>query len=155
MKLKPLKHRSRYRTEFEAVESQLAERDAEVGGPIADIAAERARQISAEGWTPEHDDEHNEGELALAAAAYALGGRRQIRPRDGAVFFSLGEMPGMWPWKPEWWKPKGARCNLVRAGALIIAEIERLDRRDATNAARQAAYAERLGLRARPREAIK
>ena len=39
---------------------------------LDDIAAERERQISAEGWTPEHDDEHGNGELAMAASAYAF-----------------------------------------------------------------------------------
>lgn len=32
------------------------------------IAAERQRQIEEEGWTPDHDDQHTNGELALAAA---------------------------------------------------------------------------------------
>lgn len=38
---------------------------------LMDIGAERARQIASEGWTAEHDDKHEHGELALAAAAYA------------------------------------------------------------------------------------
>jgi hypothetical protein len=40
-------------------------------------------------------------------------------------------MPGIWPWSPDWWKPRDARRNLERAAALIIAEIERLDRAEA------------------------
>ncbi|HCE9784511.1 TPA: hypothetical protein NH348_003290 [Pseudomonas aeruginosa] len=40
--------------------------------------------------------------------------------RNGSALF--------WPWDEEWWKPKSARENLVRAGALVLAEIERLDR---------------------------
>jgi hypothetical protein len=28
----------------------------------------------------------------------------------------------------EWWKPTNRRRDLVKAGALILAEIERLDR---------------------------
>jgi hypothetical protein len=31
-----------------------------------------------------------------------------------------------WPWSFEWWKPKDRIRNLVRAGALIAAEIDRL-----------------------------
>ena len=87
---------------------------------LEDIAAERQRQISAEGWTPEHDDEHDDGELAMAAACYA----------EASVFGNAMEQcPSSWPWSPEWWKPSDPRRNLVKAGALIVAEIERLDRR--------------------------
>jgi hypothetical protein len=35
------------------------------------IAAERKRQIEAKGWTYEHDDAHEEGELIAAAVCYA------------------------------------------------------------------------------------
>jgi hypothetical protein len=38
------------------------------------------------------------------------------------------EPPREWPWESTAWKPKGTRADLVRAGALILAEIERLDR---------------------------
>ncbi len=117
------------------LESKLSKRDAEIGRVILDVAAERSRQISAEGWTPEHDDKHHSddisgraGEMARAAACYAIGGRFTESVRDGEQTFTFGAMPWMWPWKPEWWKPKDRRSNLVRAGALIIAEIERLDR---------------------------
>jgi len=30
-------------------------------------------------------------------------------------------------WAREWWKPKDRRRDLIRAAALIVAEIERLD----------------------------
>jgi hypothetical protein len=90
-----------------------------VPGAVEDIALERKRQVTVEGWTPEHDDEHAGGELASAAAAYALHSRSGAGPH------------GWWPWSGEWWKPKGRRRDLVRAGALIVAEIERLDRQGA------------------------
>lgn len=97
-------------------------RDAGVGTAVAsqaarDVLAERQRQISAEGWTPEHDDEHGNFEMAYAAACYAMA---DDWPEEGT--------PEHWPWAPHWWKPKSARQNLVRAGALILAEIERRDR---------------------------
>lgn len=38
------------------------------------------------------------------------------------------EVPEGWPWDDVWWKPKDPRTNLVKAGALILAEIERMDR---------------------------
>jgi hypothetical protein len=93
---------------------------------VEDIAAERARQVSAEGWTPEHDDEHDAGELASAAACYAVNAACQIHPYDGNGA-EVGDLP-WWPWDKSWWKPRDARRDLVRAGALIAAEIDRLDR---------------------------
>lgn len=105
-----------------------------------DVQAERRRQITAEGWTPEHDDEHDSGELAAAGAAYALHAADHLNP------YSQGdggdEAPSCWPWhdgiagrgegpektEPAWWKPSTPRRDLVKACALALAEIERLDR---------------------------
>ena len=82
-----------------------------------DVLSERQRQIEVEGWTPEGDAAYRDGELADAAACYA-------RPR-----YRMGETcPPEWPWAGKWWKPTDRRRNLVKAGALILAEIERLDR---------------------------
>lgn len=89
---------------------------------IEDVLAERGRQINEEGWTREHDDQHDAGDLAAAGASYA--GSAWLWLRCGAP----DPAPVMWPWAPEWWKPKNARRDLVRAAALIIAEIEKLDR---------------------------
>lgn len=91
------------------------------------VLAERKRQIEKEDWTPEHDDEHQYGDLARAAACYALGHRvKEYRIYSGAEFST-----DVWPWDADSWKPKSPRENLVRAGALILAEIERLDRAQA------------------------
>lgn len=91
-----------------------------------DVLAERQRQIRAEGWTPEHDDEHAGGQMADAAAAYALEASHQV---GGMMPSAPNDVPpSIWPWDEKWWKPKGARTNLVRAAALLLAEIERLDR---------------------------
>lgn len=88
-----------------------------------DVQAERRRQVEAEGWTPEHDDAHSHGEMARAAACYALAG--SSAPNDGtaALLVSLA-----WPWDEQWWKPTTTRRDLVKARALGLAEIERLDR---------------------------
>ncbi|EPD2614075.1 hypothetical protein ACR9D1_001539 [Pseudomonas aeruginosa] len=88
-----------------------------------DVQAERRRQITAEGWTPEHDDEHSHGQMARASACYALAG--SSAPNDGtaALLVSLA-----WPWDEQWWKPTTPRRDLVKACALALAEIERLDR---------------------------
>jgi Lar family restriction alleviation protein len=86
-----------------------------------DVLSERRRQIEAEGWTPEHDDEHGDGSMARAAACYALD-RASVRALEWSPDVIL------WPWDNASWKPRDKRSNLVRAGALILAEIERLDR---------------------------
>lgn len=89
---------------------------------IEDIAAERQRQIEKEGWTIEHDDEHGNGQLAQAAIVYAANASW-----PGFVF-ERNPWWSLWPWDLSWWKPKDKRRDLIRAGALIVAEIERLDR---------------------------
>lgn len=87
------------------------------------IAAERERQMSAEGWTPEHDSEHGRGEMAIAAACYA------VECADALVLYPDDNPEGSgWPWGELWWKPKDHIRNLVRAGALIAAEIDRIQR---------------------------
>ncbi|MCY1301645.1 hypothetical protein D9M70_512690 [compost metagenome] len=86
-----------------------------------DVLAERRRQVEAEGWTTEHDDDHGDGQMAQAAAAYALRTRW-----TGNIAES--DSPSFWPWSEEWWKPTSKRRMLIKAGALILAEIERLDR---------------------------
>jgi len=94
------------------------------------IRAERLRQISQEGWTPEHDDSHKGKQMARAAGSY-LG--IYTDPDDWAA--QQGELPGPfhdWPWARKWWKPSDDPIrNLVKAGALIAAEIDRLQRKKA------------------------
>jgi hypothetical protein len=94
---------------------------------LHDVLFERARQVVDEGWTAEHDDNHRNGELAAAAACYARpiygNGSRFADPEILAK-----EVPAGWPWPAYWWKPKTRRRDLVRAAALLLAEIERLDR---------------------------
>lgn len=88
----------------------------------ADILAERRRQIGQEQWCPEHDDKYTRGELACAAASYATSAHWQ------AIGYDTCNPPPRWPWSEAYWKPTSARRDLVKAGALILAEIERLDR---------------------------
>ena len=110
--------------------------DARTG--IQRIVDERARQIAKEGWTPEHDDEHTKGELALVAALCAT----PIRLLERVVYdddYVLFQDP--WPssWDREWDKrlkrrdPELCRISRIRelekAGALIAAEIDRLLRK--------------------------
>ncbi|WP_244225590.1 hypothetical protein [Pseudomonas aeruginosa] len=99
--------------------------DKEVPQAWLDVQAERRRQVEAEGWTPEHDDEHADGQMAQAAGCYALhaGGIGTDWPdgrQNGSALF--------WPWDKDSWKPTTPRRDLVKACALALAEIERLDR---------------------------
>ena len=97
------------------------------------IAAERQRQIEDEEWTPEHDDEHINAELASAALCYTAHASHQVSYPDAAPLSTemyLGPTGRLWPWSPEWFKPSPDPVrNLVKAGALIAAEIDRIQRR--------------------------
>lgn len=100
-----------------------------------DILAERRRQIEVEGFDAAHDDMHinqmidgfgrvfrRTDPLYLAAVAY----------RDHAVGkanYGSDGRPINWPWPAKWWKPKGPRRDLVRAGALALAASEAWARR--------------------------
>lgn len=90
---------------------------------IEDIAAERQRQIAGESFGPARDDGYIHFQLPRAASAYAWFAGT---PDDWRADYHGA--PPAWPWSLEWWKPRDRRHDLVRAGALIVAEIERLDR---------------------------
>lgn len=101
-----------------------------------DIEQERRRQRLVEGFTSQHDDGHIRGDLALAGGSYALrAGIWFLEGNDvpdkltghGRRYTNV-ESPPLWPWDQKWWKPKGPRRDLVRAAALLVAEIERIDR---------------------------
>lgn len=101
------------------LEALTAAEKRQLTAAATDVLAERQRQQSVEGWTPEHDDEHSGGEIAFAAASYTLHAHgKPIAP----------DIPFFWPWEPKGFKQQGARRDLVKAGALILAEIERIDR---------------------------
>jgi hypothetical protein len=99
-----------------------------------DVLAERCRQVEAEGFTTARDDGYADGQLAQAGAAYALAVADHTNHtiNSGAAFYTRS--PDIWPWSEKWWKPTSPRRALVKAGALILAEIERLDRRALTAA---------------------
>ena len=91
------------------------------------ISAERNRQIAYEEYSLNHDDEHTEGELGLAAIAYiqADDGDRWAYEHEHCVYTPAFSY---WPWEISFWKPQDRIRNLVRAGALIAAEIDRIQR---------------------------
>lgn len=90
----------------------------EVDG-VALIAAERRRQVEAEGYTPEQDKGQSRG-LSLAASCYAVPAYRRWRDTHGT--------PDRWPWAERYWKPTpdDRIRELVKAGALIAAAIDSL-----------------------------
>lgn len=89
------------------------------------IAYERLRQMEAEGYSTKHDDAHVDGALLSAAMCYA--GIEWLLAGGAPV--TRSEPPLTWPWSADAWKPSNDPVrNLVKAGALIAAEIDRLQR---------------------------
>lgn len=122
---------------------------------VIDIAVERQRQITDENWSHEHDDQHRDKSLALVAALYAtpIPLQQVIVAPDGTV-----STRDPWPWhfhdastlEPldnSWDKRKvhDERRRLVIAGALIAAEIDRIDRAEARREPRPANVESREG----------
>lgn len=88
------------------------------------IAAERHRHVTAEGYGPEGDDRYTHDELLLAAAAY-LG---TACNHDDSEIEKRTFAAGLWPWHARFFKPQGRVRDLERAGALIAAELDRMNR---------------------------
>lgn len=104
-----------------------------LGEAARDVLAERKRQVDQEGYSPEHDDEHADDHyLVRAAACYALAG---AGGGSGPFWITHLQTPQqVWPYRWEW-KPSDNRRNLVKAAALLLAEIERIDRASLTGKA--------------------
>lgn len=105
----------------EAAELQTA-KGPDLTPAARDVLNERARQQTVEGYSLADDDSHDEAELACAATWYAL-------PEHLRKWFEASDID-LWPFEVSSFKPKNRRRDLVRSGALILAEIERLDRAD-------------------------
>lgn len=94
------------------------------------IVAERQRQIEKEGFGSTHDDRLG-NELSLAASCYLdhVVGRAWVvsDPALGIETYQSETLPDKWPvgWDEKWWKPTTPVRDLVKAGALIAAEIDR------------------------------
>jgi hypothetical protein len=104
---------------------------------VEEIARERLRQINGEGFDLAHDDEHSDGELACAGAAYAYASH--LSPADRRRVLTFEDIPSdtnasvlraIWPagWSWHWLKLSHRRRDLIKAAALIVAEIGRIDR---------------------------
>ena len=92
-----------------------------------DVTDERRRQIQREGYDHAHDDAHPCGEIAACAAFYAMPPAAREWTAEG---FDYGATFGAALWPEGWTVPKTGdrRRELVKAGALVLAEIERIDR---------------------------
>jgi hypothetical protein len=96
---------------------------------LDEIAAERQRQLTIEGWTEEHEGRVSWQRLLPASLSTSI----YSAPKSGPA----PAMPHQRPtsrcghWDDAWWKPRDGRQNLILAAALIVAAIERLDRAEA------------------------
>ncbi|EJA8582556.1 hypothetical protein MU232_002152 [Salmonella enterica] len=101
----------------------------QVSATLADIIAERQRQITDEGFTPEQDDKYDREELVSAAISYIR--LATIWKDKDPDCYRKSSAPMSWPWSPEWWKPTNPRRDMIKGIALLIAALERRDRREA------------------------
>lgn len=86
------------------------------------IAAERQRQIDVEGYQPEADAAWTDGQLAAAAVCYASTAKMREKGQINVYeCWPRGFDPNMF--KPS---PDNRLRDLVKAGALIAAEIDRI-----------------------------
>lgn len=148
---KSLKYAEECTEEFESLKKLLVnhnicaddEKEQASNKVLREIAAERKRQIEQEGMTTNRDDHYTDGSLAAAAASYAwLASLNENSDYSRAIHLEMmrgtrriphgvfSVLKSIWPasWSIEWLKPKNPRRDLIRAAALIVAEIERLDR---------------------------
>jgi len=115
------------------VEAHPEEMVPEVKKGVQIIAEERQRHMDVRGWDSSHDDDpnHENGEMAAVAALYAV-------PHHGKYGINADLVERLYPknWHVRWWNPgpagsgvDGTIKDLAKAGALIAAEIDRLNRR--------------------------
>lgn len=120
------------KVDVEAIVVQALDSLKETMGPgVVAIARERRRQQVEEGWTAEHDDEHDVCEIAYAAHAYLIYATWQADPQHGWTEEMVLDhiLENHWPWDESYFKPApDPTRNFVKAAALIAAEIDRLER---------------------------
>ena len=85
------------------------------------IAEERQRQIDVEGYDQEHDAQHHYKEFINAAAAYLLS-----KNEDTDILY-------LWPFDISEFKSTTEKSNLIKAGALIAAALDRLNQEELEN----------------------
>jgi hypothetical protein len=106
-----------------ALRTTRASLPALTGRALADVLAERVRQIDEEGFTLEHDRGHHPGSLALASGSYINTAIDQLF----GTHHLPTEKPDTWPWQREAWRPGTARENLIKGLAIGLAVLDRID----------------------------
>lgn len=109
---------------LEAATRNTAETRTAIPVAMADVINERGNQIER-GFVPMSDDAYKNEELVQAAVCYA-----SQDTRFGNKYHGASIAPTLWPFHSAYWKPTTHRRNLVKAAALLVAEIERIDRAD-------------------------
>lgn len=99
---------------LEAAKARLHEVEPDDG--LARVVGERIRQVDEEGFSPDADLRSSDGQLRLAAARYLVHG---IDPELDR------QLAKVWPWSPEWWKPKGLKRDIERGAAIAVAAVTR------------------------------
>jgi hypothetical protein len=94
---------------------------------LCDVFAERKKQ-RGKGFTEQHDDKHKKFQLTEAAIAYCLATVNAQNFQGFKVNLGAAVPTAVWPWKLTEWNPKDTKQNLLRAAALIVAELERIKR---------------------------
>lgn len=92
---------------------------------LEEVRAERDHQRVEKKYSRESDDLYPGGQLARAGVTYAYFGSMLA----GAMKPHPEHLRFLWPWNWVSFNPRpDARQALVRAAALIVAEIEKMDR---------------------------
>jgi hypothetical protein len=104
-------------------------RDALRSPALQAVLAERIEQIERHGHDAHHDDMHDGAEIAAAAAAYLVAYRGEAD--DIPAHLVMTKSLELWPWAPETFRPSGEVEMLAKAGALILAELDRVIRAQA------------------------
>ena len=99
------------------------------------ILEERNRQISQEDYSAVRDDDYKKGTLAMAAITYATVATSSPNLRELFRERSIQNEPiNHWPWESQYLRVSVDDCHssrireLTKAGALIAAEIDKLQR---------------------------
>lgn len=96
------------------------------------IAEERKRQIEVEGYTKQHDSNHKASEFVYAAIAYTEAAKVGVicqeigNTNENDIMRKKFGMGLYFPWGQTNFKPTTNIRDLVKAGALIAAAIDRM-----------------------------
>lgn len=91
---------------------------------LDDVKAERQRQQAEENYTTQHDDTYIPGVLSLGGAAYAVNAAARLT----CLAKYQRRAVNLWPWRDGFKPGRDGRRELVKAAAMIVAEIEKMDR---------------------------